>query len=119
MSDMIADGITWLNTQRAAHLSQTVTYRRGDNEHELTATRGRTEYEMADEYGLVLGAHMVDFLILAADFPVVFDEPTAGDLLIVDSVQFEALAFGGDRCWRWSDPERTLMRIHTREVGSD
>ncbi|MCD4824644.1 MAG: hypothetical protein K8S55_08555 [Phycisphaerae bacterium] len=30
-----------------------------------------------------------------------------------------AMNFTGQSCWRWSDPYRTTLRIHTKDVGAD
>ena len=72
---------------------------------------------MEDEHGLRVAAHVTDFLILAADLAPTFGEPEAGDQIVTDGVVYEVMNLAGQGHWRWSDPHRTTMRIHTKEVG--
>ena len=123
MSDLIRQGSQWLEQMRASHMSSPVTYRRDEDSHEVNATFGRTEYEVEDEYGLRVGAQVTDFVISAEVFP--FDEPEAGDQIVVPSTGsgqatvYEVMNLAGQGHWRWSDPYRQTMRIHTKEVDSE
>lgn len=117
MGDLLRQGGQWLEQQRSAHCSSQVTYRRGTQEQALSATFGRTEYEAQDESGFLVTAHATDFLVSAADFMPIFGEPQAGDQVIADGVLYEVLSLGNLGHWRWSDPYRTTMRIHARQVG--
>ena len=117
MSDLLRQGSQWLGQMQSQHCSSPVTYRRDQESHEVNATFGRTEYEVEDEYGLRVGAQVTDFLIPAEVFP--FDEPEAGDQIVADGVVFEVMNLAGQGHWRWSDPHRQTMRIHTKEVGSE
>ena len=84
MGDLLRQGSQWLEQQRAAHCSSRVTYRRGDQEQALSATFGRTQYEVQDDFGLVVAVHVTDFLVAAADFAPVFGEPQPGDRIVAD-----------------------------------
>ncbi|MGC9455255.1 MAG: hypothetical protein ACP5HU_10380 [Phycisphaerae bacterium] len=117
--DLLRHGSQWLAAQLAAHAASQVTYRRADTELVLSATFGRTEYEVEDDYGLRVGAEVTDFLILAADFIPTFGEPEPGDQIISDGVAYEVMALAGQGHWRWSDPYRTTMRIHVKQVGEE
>jgi len=117
VSDLLRQGNQWLQQQRTAHCSSQVTYRRDATEILVDATFGRTEYEVEDDYGLRVGAQVTDFLILATDFTPTFGEPEAGDQIIADGMVYEVMSLAGQGHWRWSDPYRTTMRIHTKEVG--
>jgi len=99
------------------HASSPVTYRRDQMSHEIDATFGRTHYEVEDEHGLRVGAEVIDFLISAEAFP--FEKPEAGDQVIADGLVYEVMDLAGQGHWRWSDPYRTTMRIHTKEVGME
>jgi hypothetical protein len=102
---------------RTSHCSSPVTYRRaGQADANVQATFGRTDYEVADDYGATIKTHVIDFLILGDDLGI---EPQAGDQIVADGVVYEVMALGGEGCWRWSDPYRTTMRIHTKEIGTD
>ena len=118
MGDLLRQASQWLEQQRAAHCSSPVTYRRGEAEAVVNATFGRTQYEVEDEFGLRLGAHATDFLILADELAPVFGGPQAGDRIVADGAVFEVMPLAGQGHWRWSDPYRQTMRIHTKEVGS-
>ena len=122
MTNLLRQGSQWLDQQRTAHCSSPVTYRRtGQADASVNATFGRTEYEVEDDFGLRVGAQVTDFLISADVFP--FDEPKAGDQIVAPSTGspqatvYEVMDLAGQGHWRWSDPHRTTMRIHTKEVG--
>jgi len=117
VSDLLRQGNQWLQQQRTAHCSSQVTYRRDATEILVDATFGRTEYEVEDGYGLRVGAQVTDFLILAETFP--FDEPQPGDQILADGTVYEVMSLAGQGHWRWSDPYRTTMRIHTKEVATE
>jgi hypothetical protein len=67
VTDLLAQGAAWLEGQRHQHLTRTVMYERGANSVELATTIGRTEFEQADEYGVVRRTESRDFLIRTAD----------------------------------------------------
>jgi len=119
VGDLLRQGGQWLEQQRTAHCSSQVTYRREAAELQVDATFGRTEYDVEDEHGLRVGAQVTDFLILAEVFSPLFDEPQAGDQIVADGVVYEVMNLAGQGHWRWSDPYRTTMRIHTKEVGTE
>jgi hypothetical protein len=117
MTDLLRQGSEWLESMRERHCSSQVTYRREAVELVVNATFGRTEYEVEDDYGLRVGAQVTDFLILADDLSPTFDEPEAGDQIVADGRLYEVMPLSGQGHWRWSDPYRTTMRIHTKDMG--
>lgn len=118
MGDLLRQGSQWLERMRTAHCASPVEYRRPPDAWTMRAAFGRTTYEMADESGLTVGSHAIDFLIQKAALPGV--EPEPGDVIAADGRRYEVMALGEDvRGWRWSDPYRTTYRIHTREIGAD
>ena len=119
MSDLLQQAATWLDGMRQAHLSRPVTYRRGETELELQATFGRTEYEVEDGYGLRVAAQVTDFLVSAADLLPTFGEPEAGDEIVTTGAVFEVMPLAGQGHWRWTDPHRTAMRIHSRQIDEE
>ena len=116
MADLLQQGSDWLEQMRTQHCSSQVEYRRDAQVAGVNATFGKTDYEVADDYGLKIGASICDFLILAGDLGL---EPEVGDVIAASGRKYEVLDFGSDGCWRWSDPYRTTMRIHTKDIGSD
>ena len=118
MGDLLRQGSQWLGAMLKQHASGQVTYRREAVELELQATFGRTEYEVEDDHGLRVAAHVTDFLVAAADFAPTFGQPEAGDQIVADDVVCEVMSLAGQGHWRWSDPHRQTLRIHTKEVDT-
>ncbi|MFW6062409.1 MAG: hypothetical protein ACOC93_06330 [Planctomycetota bacterium] len=118
MTDLLRQGSDWLEQMRRSHCSSPVTYRRGGTELTLSATFGRTEMDVADDYGGTIRTHVTDFLIAAADLARTFAEPQAGDEILTEGVVHEVMPLAGQGCWRWSDPHRITMRVHTKEAGT-
>lgn len=125
MADLLEQGASWLDDQRHAHMARPVVYERGAAQLELSATIGRTEFEQADEAGLIHRTESRDFLVRAAELDL-GDGPTfpkAGDRLretVGPSVfVYEVNAPGGQPPWRFSDPYRKALRIHTKLIGTE
>ena len=114
MVDLLRKGSEWLEQQRTAHCSSPVEYRRGVDSYVVQATRDKTEYQVADDYGATIGTHVVDFLIMADELGL---KPEPGDVIVSDGHQYEVMNLGREGCWRWSDVNLITMRIHTKEVG--
>ena len=106
----------WLKSQHSQFLSETVLYRHfgedGTVETEIQAVRGRTLFRAENEYGVTVRVTSADFIVSALEF-----EPLKGDEIICSGVRFELLAPNNEPVWRWSDNGRTLMRLHTKEIG--
>lgn len=124
MTDLLQIGLAWLSDQLKEHASREVIYVRGADQVSVQATLGRTLLKLDDGYG---GVRMEwtdrDFLIPAADLvlsgnPIL---PQRGDRIreTVGSqvFVFEVLAPGKEPPWRWSDPFRTTLRIHTKHIA--
>jgi len=133
MADLLEQAAGWLDGMRAQHLSRRVVYSRGDDSVEVAATIGRTVFEIDDGSGAVVQWESRDFLIAAADLamggsPV---EPQPGDRIWETAggpstssgqekvLVYEVMAPGKEPCWRWSDPYRTTLRVHTKQVGTE
>jgi hypothetical protein len=114
--NMMQRGVAWLNAQRNEHAAQDVLYKRGDVILEIPATKGRSVFEGADDYGAQVSAQAWDFLILDVDLNL---KPVAGDVIVYAGRRYEVMAFGEEGCWRWSDSERTTLRIHTKDTGAE
>ena len=125
MADMLEQGAAWLAGMLKQHASRSVTYVRGAESVELSATLGQTTYEVADEFGTTVEAKAMDFLVSAVDLvlagAVALPEPgdqvrvTVGDEVHV----FEVMDLGGAGHWRPSDPYGHTLRIHTKLVGTE
>ncbi|QOJ01040.1 MAG: hypothetical protein HRU70_11260 [Phycisphaeraceae bacterium] len=125
MGDLLDRGSAFLDDQRHKHMSRTVVYQRGAEAKEVLATIGRTEFEQADDAGLIHRVESRDFLVRAADLdlgagPVL---PRAGDQVretVGTSVfVYEVNAPGGQPPFRYSDPYRRVLRIHTKHIATE
>lgn len=124
MANMLQKGAQWLSGKRHAHMTIAVVYRRGTESTELLATIGKTEWDQADEFGIVRRFESRDFLVRSADLILggVTVQPEAGDQVVETalggSLVYEVMAPGGAPPWRYSDTYRSTIRVHTKHVGS-
>jgi len=126
MTDLLAQGAQWLDDQRQTHLTRTVVYRRGADEVQLSATVGRTLFEQADEVGLIQRLESRDYLVRTADLVLAGTPtlPAAGDLIRETDAGgttfvYEVLAPGTEPPWRYSDPYRLALRVHSKHVATE
>jgi len=122
MANLLDQASVMVDKARHEHASRTVTYARGVNSVVLQATVGRTEAEQADEFGLYHRVESRDFLIRTGDLVLAAAVvlPEAGDKIresdgATDFV-YEVMAFGGEPPFRYSDPQRRVLRVHTKHV---
>lgn len=123
MADLLEKASAWLDGMRTRHASRPVTYRRGNVSVEVAAGVGRTLFQIDSGTGVLETFESRDFLILAADLVIggVAVLPKTGDRITEgqDSTSYiyEVLAPGAEPAWRYSDPYRRTLRIHTKQVG--
>lgn len=122
MTDILQRGSDWLQDQRHNHATRTVTYERGVDTVDLSATIGRTIFEIDNGHGLLERIESRDYLVLAVDLvlsgsPVL---PQRGDRIretqAGTTYVYEVMAPGKEPHWRWSDPYRKTLRIHTKQI---
>jgi hypothetical protein len=125
MPDVLEKGLAWLDGQRHAHMTRTVVYQRGADAVEIAATIGRTEFEQVDEHGVVQRLQSRDFLVRAADLVLAGAAtlPKAGDRIRetvgAQTFVYEIMAPGNEPPWRYCDPYRKALRIHTKHVATE
>ncbi len=125
MGDLLDQGSAFLDDQRHRHMSRAVVYRRGAEEKDVQATIGRTEFEQADDAGLIHRTESRDFLIRTADLDLGAGPtlPRAGDQVRetvgMQVFVYEVNAPGGQPPFRYSDPYRRVLRIHTKHIGTE
>ena len=128
MADLLEQGSAWLDQQRHRFLTRTVTYQRGEHAAEVQATVGKTIFRFDDAHGAVKRYVSRDFLIRVEDLVMPPDnEPTLpkrGDRIRETQVGqvyvHEVMGPGRDEPdWRYSDPHRQTLRIHTKQVGQE
>lgn len=128
--DMMRWGLAALTRSMAAHASRDVTYVRGVDEAVVRATFGSKLLRIQDADGGTRIEHTdLDFLIPAAD--LILDgtaiTPERGDRIVVaegegdaaESETYEVLPYGDEPCWRWADPHRSAVRVHTKHVDTE
>ena len=125
MADLLEQGSTWLEEQRVQHMSQSVTYHRGVDSVAVQATIGRTVFEVDDGTGILEKIESRDFLIQTTDLVLAGQatlpqrgdriKETQGDKVYV----YEVLAPGKEPHYRFSDPYRKTLRIHTKLVDTE
>lgn len=123
MADLLERASAWLQQQRTKHLTRTVTYRRGDSSAEIAATIGKTEFEVDNGLGVLQRIESRDYLVLA-DALVLDGQrtlPQRGDVIEESAGEetylYEVTAPGKEPHWRYSDPFRQALRIHTKQIG--
>ena len=115
MADLLRQGCQWLEQMRVTHCSGPAIYHRGESELAVNATLSATTYEVEDEYGVRIAASVCDFLISSVELAAM-GEPQLGDRIVADGRVYEVLSLGSQGHWRWSDPYRTTMRIHAKQI---
>lgn len=125
MGDLLDRGSAFLDDQRHKHMCRTVVYQRGAEAKEVQATIGKTEFEQADDAGLIHRVESRDFLVRTADMDLGsgLTLPRAGDQVRetvgTQVFVYEVNAPGGQPPFRYSDPYRRVLRIHTKHIGTE
>ena len=125
MADMLEQGASWLDDQRHQHMTRSVSYARGTSTVPVQATIGRTEFEQADDFGIVHKIESRDYLIRTNN--LVLDGqatlPKRGDQIRetdgTTTVVYEVLSPGDEPIFRYSDPYRKALRIHTKHIATE
>ena len=124
MSDMLRDGQAWLASQLAEHASREITYRRGALSACLKATIGKSEYEQDNGEGPILRHQVRDFLVSTQSLlsSNIASLPLQGDRIEerdgATTHVHEVVGLAGSPPWRYSDPFRLTLRIHTKQIKS-
>lgn len=125
MPDLLERASNWLADQRTKHATRTITYQRGADNADVLASIGRTMFEVDNGFGVIERIESRDFLLLAADL-LLADVPTLperGDRVRetqgTTTFVYEVMAPGKEPHWRYSDPYRKSLRIHTKHVATE
>lgn len=125
MADLLSKSSAWLEDQRKKHRTVDVTYRRGGDSVAVKATIGRTLFEQDDGAGVTVRVQVRDYLIDTADLVLAEQAtlPAKGDRIEeINAGQkhtYEVLPLGGEQHWRYSDPYRRTLRIHTKLIATE
>ncbi len=125
MGDLLEQGAQFLDDQRHAHMARPVVYHRGASSVELSATIGQTTFEQDYEFGGIQRIQSRDFLVRTADLVLDSAEvlPAAGDQIRETQGEkvfvYEVMAPGSEPPFRYSDPYRKALRIHTKHIATE
>ena len=125
MTDLLERANAWLEAKRTEYASRAVVYQRVLATAEVQATIGRTLFEVDNGYGVLEKIESRDFLILTKDLVLDDDRtlPVSGDRIReTDGDQvfvYEVMAPGKEPAFRYSDPYRHTLRIHTKHVDTE
>lgn len=125
MADLLEQSSAWLEDQRVKHMTRQVVYQRGTDTVEAPATIGETVFEIDDGGGALLRIESRDYLIRAADLVLAGAPalPRRGDRIReTEGAQvfvYEVASPGDEPFWRWSDPYRKTLRLHTKQVDTE
>jgi hypothetical protein len=123
MADLLQKASDWLEAMRNRHASRLVTYTRGTEAVVVSATIGKTIFQIDDGLGVSTQFEARDFLILAQELLLGGEKalPQRGDRIQEmqgeETVEYEVLAPGKEPCFRYSDPFRKTLRIHSKQVS--
>jgi hypothetical protein len=122
VADVLAQSSAWLESKRHELRTVPVSYVRGEATVVLQATIGRTVFEQQGEYGVLERTESRDFLVRTEDLVLegTATLPERGDRVRETdggkAFVYEVMAPGKEPQFRWSDPYRRTLRIHTKQV---
>jgi len=124
VSNLLQQGVDWLDAQRAEYLAQPVTYQRGGESVEIAATLGATSVEVVDDAGATVQSPRTDFIVSADALVLggIVTTPLVGDRISMASgdggktVVYEVLALPDGRHFRRCDGGGRMLRIHAKLV---
>jgi hypothetical protein len=123
MKDLLQQASDWLEKKRTQFAARIFLYSRGNQTQNIPATVGKTVFEVEDGHGILLRHESRDFLVLAADLVLGNRKtlPQKGDRIHETQGEavyvYEVTAPGKEPCWRYSDPYRKTLRIHTKQIA--
>jgi hypothetical protein len=125
-TDFLQAGMQWLSDQMQTSLSQPVLYQRGSQKIAICATFGQTMLRMADEIGATRIEYTdKDFLIPSSSLVLSGAKflPRRGDKILHNDGAalhtYEVFPFNDEPPWRFSDPFRTMLRIHAKRLTTE
>lgn len=110
---MIESGLLSLRAAQERVIGKKITYIHRGDEYRIIAVLGKTIFRTQDDYGTFVRYEARDFIVRAG---LLNFEPEAGDKIKCLGSTYEVLAPQGESVSRWSDPQKTALRIHTKEV---
>ncbi len=122
--DLLKVGSDWLQSQRAKFLTRNIVYVRVAESVEIPATVGKTIFRVDTGYGRLERLESRDYLVTASELILggQVKVPEAGDCIRETDgptvYVYEVMAPGNELVYRYSDPYRKTLRIHTKLVST-
>ena len=114
---MLSEGMAALRSAESEWFGEQIVYRRSDGvSYEIVAVPGQTRFHARNDSGVFISQQVRDFIVRPGE---IAGEPVQGDEIVFQGEVYEVLAPNGEPVWRWSDPLRTAMRIHTKHTGGE
>jgi len=122
--DLHKIGSDWLQDRQKTWASRRVVYSRGAHQVELSATIGRTDFEIDSGDGFPIRTSTRDFLIHAADLVLdgVTVKPERHDRIQETDVDGSTILYEvmtpaeNEPVWSYSDAYRRRLRVHTKKL---
>lgn len=124
MANMLAKAVERLQALQQTSAATPITYRRSRSSLAFSATRGQSTFTDQDDMG-VLTIVTSDFifpvsLIQSLTTSTSLVEPKAGDVIeVAGQGVYEVLGSDNEPPFRYSDPARTQVRVHTKQISTN
>ena len=115
--NMLRNGLGLLADQLVGNASDAVVYNRGSTSLTLSAIRGSSSFEVADDDDIQTTFESRDWIVRAIDFQAMFP-PQKYDQIVVGDQAYEILSISNAPHYRYSDEYRTMIRIHTKRIDA-
>lgn len=120
MSNLLKTGEQFLARMQTAYASERVDYARSEASVEVSAVRGRSDFDVTDASGAQMRVTYQDFIVTAETLALDGEpiKPKPGDRITDENgVVYEVSAPGpGVPHWVWAEPSQIRYRIHAKEV---
>jgi len=125
VTNLLSRSVAALAATVKSAAADTVLYRTGAVAVSLRAAKGKTTFEVVDQAGLLERQESVDWIVDAADLvgPTGRITPARGHTVEETDAEgtvhvYTVNAPGKEPPYRWLDPYRTALRIHTKHTGT-
>jgi len=126
-TDRLQSGRERLAARITARAARTVIYTRGDETVELSATAGTSDFDVADDSGILSRYYTRDFIVTASDLILggAVTTPRRGDTVTETSADgaqaytYQVVSPAGTDCWRYVGAGREQIRVHTQQAGKE
>lgn len=124
MANMLQSAVAHAVAALKGNRGDVVTYQRGGDSVSITAAMGSTDLEREAD-GAQISFRSIDFIVSTADIVLAGQEtrPRRGDRIVSESESttrtYEVLAIDNEQPYAFSDPDGTVLRIHTKLIREE